>query len=304
MATVPGGDGAAAVTGIPSEPSALAVLESLPGPVASDAGVGEDPSFVSDTVGEQLPSADIQVAAPDLADAPAVEPVAPTEAPLTVTVEVGSAFVPADSPVRAGTAPEQAARPGPQDAEEAAAPLAAPDTADRMPTPPANSPASADDPRDAAFDPEIGERLRRLSPDRQTEQRAADDLPSSCPAPDPVGKESDAAVPTRNQDGEQPQPGTGAGEMPAAPDDPWTSLRLEAPAAVGPEGDGRPAGAAGADRPAEPEAAAGQMLPQGWEWPPALLAVLAARSLTAVAGGPAAADGAAPDPDHKRPRRR
>jgi hypothetical protein len=310
---VSAGENVEAPTGIPSEPSPVGVLESTSGPEPNAGGVGEDVFFGYATADEQFPSEDIQLPPPAVADTPAETTVAPSEAPLTVTVELGADFLPAGKPAQVGTDPDPSPPPSTGDPEEGGAPRdPTPAAIDQAPPPPGNGPASLGAPRrvrpgdegDAAVEPEIQERLRRLKLDRPMEERGADDLQSFLPAPAPHDPSDIAPGPGQDQDREQP-PGPDAGATPGAPSDPWALVWPAVPAtAGGPEGGAWLPGPAGAKRAPGAEPATG-LPPCGWDWSPALLAALAAPALTAGAEGPARTVGTARDRDGRprRPRR-
>jgi hypothetical protein len=326
---------AEAPIGIPSEPSAPAVLESapgperlaaptapalgdvlvvlegVPGPGTLAAGVGEDGASAYGTGDEQLPPDDVQLPAPAVADTPTETTVAPTEAPLTVTVELGADFVPAGKTGQVGTDSSPAASPSAGDPEGGSPHGATLAPMNETPTPLGNGPASPGDPpraqpgnpADAAVDPEIQERLRRLELDRPTEERGSDDLQSSRPVPAPQDVSDFLAASGQDQGPGQPPSGPDPAAMPGAPSDPWSLIWLDNSAAGGSRGNGHSLASVTTERLRCADPAAG-LASTSWEWSPALLAALAARTLTAGADGPGRTDRTALDPEGRRTRPR
>jgi hypothetical protein len=283
--TAPGG---VSLGGIPSDPTALAVLEKL-GTGVLDAGVADGLLFVHGTAapgtaGGPLALEDIPFPVLAAAADPAAGSVAPSAAPFTLVVLFEAGVLPARPADPTGTAAGPVL--GPDSGEPA---FAAPRTAVH-PAPGLKGlalPLTTDDPRDAAIQPEIQDRLRRLDLYQPTDEQLPADPPVPRPAPD-AATTADAVA------GDGARPGV---EHPA---EEGATLQGGPTREVGRVGeDGLSGREVAVSRPSD-AAAAGLLLPrEGWEWQPALVAVLVARGFLAGPEGRPA-----PDESGEEPRRR
>src|SRR5262249_4801660 len=168
-----------ALTGVPSEPSALAVLEEANGFEVLVTNQGDDRIFVYGLAppgpsGGPLPLPQVEL--PPLAAAPAVAPetTAPDEAPLAVVITLLGGTLPGSEPAsggaappRAGASPNEGAATTTTEATSEVVDLAGTDEEEDT-TGPSDQQAPSPD---APVDPDIKEQLREIDLNRGTEKQ-------------------------------------------------------------------------------------------------------------------------------------